>query len=129
MTDTTTDEGPIDTSLLPPVSDIDRRRWQMAAIRALTEILKRADKAKLKPLTWHASTSVVGHMNATDHGNIDEAVSDVFGQWCDLLHLTAEPTVRKSGGGIYLVGRHDNWRPKPNLTGSRVTVIAQTFKL
>jgi hypothetical protein len=119
----------LDDSLLGPVADADRRRWQMASSRALGEILKRADKRKLKPLTWHLGTALVGHVNATDYGNIDQAVTAVFGQWCELLHLTADEPVAKSGGGLYLAGRHTCWRPRPNLTGCRITVIAQTFKL
>jgi hypothetical protein len=121
----TTTDGP----LLGPIADIDRRRWQIAGSRALAEILKRADKRKLKPLTWHLGTSLVGHVDATDHGNIDKAVTAAFQQWCDLLNLTPDKPVEKSGGGLYLAGRHDCWRPKPNLSGARVTVIAQTFKL
>lgn len=119
------------TSLLGDVSDIDRRRWQMAACRALTEILKRASNRKLKPIDWHVkpNLSLVGHVSSSDYGNVEKDVTAAFDQWCDLLGLTVDGRVTKSGGGIYLVGQHDNWRPKPDLTGARVTVIAETFQL
>ena len=121
----TTTDGP----LLGPVSDIDRRRWQLAATRALAEILKRADKRKLKPITWTVGTSLMGNLETTDYGNLDDVVTAAFGKWCDLLGLTPDDPVTKSGGGLYLVGRHSNWRPRSDRSGSRVTVIAQTFKL
>lgn len=115
--------------LLGPISDIDRRRWQMAAGRALAEILKRADKRKLKPITWTVGTRLMGNLDATDYGNVDDFVADAFGKWVDLLGLTPDEPVIKSGGGLYLVGRHTNWRPRADRSGSSVTVIGQTFKL
>lgn len=123
--------SPDTQSLLGEVSDRDRRRWQMAAARALAEILKRADRQKLKPIDWTlgGSLQLVGNLNSSDYGNVEKNVVDAFTRWADLLCLTCDPPEKKSGGGIYLVGRHDNWRPSPKLTGARVTVIAQTFAL
>jgi len=117
--------------LLDDVSDRDRRRWQMAAARALTEILKRADRQKLKPIDWTmgGSSRLVGNLTATDYGNVEKNVTAAFTRWADLLCLTCDKLAMKSGGGIYLVGRHDNWRPSPKVTGARITVIAQTFAL
>jgi len=118
-------------SLLGDVSDRDRRRWQAAAARALSEILKRADKQKLKPIAWTlgGGLQLVGTLNSTDYGNVEKTVGDAFARWADLLCLTCEDPVQKSGGGIYLIGRHDNWRPSPKVTGARVTIIAQTFTI
>jgi hypothetical protein len=115
----------------PLVSDIDKRRRQRAAVRALTEILKRADKAKLKPIDWRlpGGLHVVGNIHSSTHGNVDQAVVDAFKSWCQLLCLTAADPVEKSGGGIYLAGTHTTWRPKPDVTGVQLTVIAQTFRL
>jgi len=118
-------------SLHGPISDNDLRRWQLTGARVLVEILNRATKAKLKPIEWRltSATRVAGYINATDYGNVQESVIDAFGSWCQLLTLTADDVVKKSGGGIYVVGHHGNWRPKPNQTGARVSVTAQTFQL
>lgn len=120
-----------DTSLLGAVSDNDRRRWQLAAARALTHILKRAEKAKLKPIHWTlgGGLALVGNLSATDYGNIDRNVAEAFDRWAKLLCLKRDEPLTKSGGGLYLVGRHDNWRPRSDWTGARVSVIAQTFAL
>lgn len=117
--------------LLGAISDNDLRRWQLTGARALVEILNRASKAKLKPIEWRllTTTRVAGYIHATDYGNVQESVLDAFGAWCQLLTLTADDVVKKSGGGIYVVGHHGNWRPKPNQTGARVSVTAQTFQL
>lgn len=117
--------------LVATVAERDRRRWQRAATRALTEILARADRAKLAPIEWRLTGSlhVAGYIHSREHGNIEQSVLDVFARWVGLLCLTAAPPEAKSGGGIYLVGRHDCWRPKPDQTGAIVTVTAQTFKL
>jgi hypothetical protein len=121
----------LDVPLLAGVSDNDKRRWQIAAARALAEILKRAERQKLRPIEWrlNGGLHVNGFVHATYYGNVEKDVIAAFKQWCDLLCLTADPEVSKSGGGIYLVGRHDNWRPKPSQTGAKVSVIAQTFAL
>lgn len=117
--------------MLDEVSDNDKRRWQKAAARAVAEILLRAEKQKLKPIEWRLTGGlhVAGFVHSTEYGNVEADVVAVFHKWCDLLCLTPDAQVGKSGGGIYLVGRHDNWRPKPHLTGARVTVTAQTFHL
>lgn len=121
----------VDIPLIENVSDNDLRRWQAVACRALAEILRRAEKQKLKPIDWRlpGGLYVVGTIHATAHGNIEQAVTDAFKNWCQLLCLTAAGPVNKSGGGLYLAGKHENWRPKPDVTGVHVTVIAQTFTL
>lgn len=123
--------NPTTEPLLGNVTDNDRRRWQIAAQRALTEILARASRQRLKPIEWRLSGGlhVTGLLHSTDYGNVEKDVQAAFDKWVALLCLTPDPSVGKSGGGIYLVGRHDCWRPRPGQTGARVSVIAQTFAL
>ncbi len=84
-------------SLFGPVTDSDRRRWQMRAVRVLSEILT-GPGAELPPLRW----SINAHAGLTGHVEIplvdDEldraAARQHFDAWAQALGAQVRPPTR-----------------------------------
>ncbi|WP_103338761.1 hypothetical protein [Amycolatopsis sp. CA-126428] len=88
--------------LFGPVTDNDRRRWQIQAHAALATVLQRASKAGLAPLRW--TLGITGQLHGAvptlDHAA--EQVAGIYVAWADFLDLEIRRTTRGDHGTVHL---------------------------
>ncbi|RJQ84761.1 hypothetical protein D5S19_15970 [Amycolatopsis panacis] len=99
MTDKASGDQPGDRpvgSLFGPVTDTDRRRWQIQAHAALASVLLRAHEAGLPPLTWTV-TDTGGLSGRVDSPGTPGEVRARFGAWVSFLDL--QVAAGHTGGG------------------------------
>ncbi|MFF0145985.1 hypothetical protein ATK36_0472 [Amycolatopsis sulphurea] len=83
-------------SLFGPVSDTDRRRWQIQAHAALASVLFRAHEAGLPPVTWTVTDRGALSARIGSSGTPGE-VRALFTAWVSFLDLHV--VAPHSGGG------------------------------
>ncbi|MEV6878637.1 hypothetical protein [Amycolatopsis sp. NPDC051128] len=95
------------SSLFGPVTDADRRRWQIQSHAALATVLHTANKAGLAPLHW--SLSAIGQLHATVP-TLDLAqaeVREIYTAWADFLDLATRHSYRTGHGTVHLTAVGD----------------------
>lgn len=75
------------SGLFGPITDVDRRRWQIRAHAVLATVLHNANRAGLVPLVWRVGTGQLLGEVAT-LGLTGQEVRDVYTAWADFLDLT-----------------------------------------
>jgi hypothetical protein len=79
-------------SIFGPVTDAERRGWQLQAVDVLRSLLRDAHRKKLPPIDWdlQPSLGVVGRVRA--HGEDDRIVArEHFEEWRSFLNAVAQP--------------------------------------
>ena len=93
------------SGLFGPITDTDRRRWQIRAHAVLATVLQRADRAGLVPLVWRVGTGqLLGEVATT--GLTGAQVRGIYTAWADFLDL---PHRREHTGsdGVHLTAFGD----------------------
>ncbi|SEB48882.1 hypothetical protein SAMN04489727_2137 [Amycolatopsis tolypomycina] len=90
------------SGLFGPVTDNERRRWQIQGHAALATVLQRASAAGLTPLHWTLSDT--GHLRGTvpvlDH--TAEDVTAIYVAWAGFLDLATRRTAPGDHGTVHL---------------------------
>jgi hypothetical protein len=88
--------------LFGPVTDVDRRRWQIQAHAALATVLGRAAQAGLAPLHWTLGTTGQLHGMVPTLGRTAEDVAEIYTAWAEFLNLATRRTHPGSHGTVHL---------------------------
>ncbi|WP_103347978.1 hypothetical protein [Amycolatopsis sp. CA-128772] len=93
--------GPTGSGLFDPISDADRRRWQIQTHAVLATVLQRASTAGLAPLQWNlgAAGQLRGTVNVS--GRAAEDLAGIYTAWADFLNLTIRRSVSGSRGTVH----------------------------
>ena len=108
------------SSLLGPVTDADRRRWQRRWLDLLVELVKFGEDRKLTPLSWTLSVhALVGQ--ATGHDSEEKRAA--FDAWATALELARWGEHHHDTGRVHLhASARDLWGRDVG-----VTVIADVW--
>lgn len=77
------------SGLFGPITDADRRRWQIRAHAVLATVLHRAHEAGLVPLVWRVGTGqLMGEVVTLGvPGLTGEEIREIYTGWADFLDL------------------------------------------
>lgn len=97
--------GPTGSGLFGPISDAERRQWQIRAHAVLATVLHNANRAALVPLVWRLGTGQLLGEVAT-LGLTGPQVRDIYTAWVDFLDL-ANRREHTSSDGVHLTAFGD----------------------
>jgi hypothetical protein len=115
--------------LLGPVTDSDRRRWQLAGADALVAILTLAAKHGMPPLSWSVGEGSAGICGRVSSHRRDAAqMREVFERWAKLLGLARRDEFTNGAGTTLLRAGDDHWTSKDGRYRARVYVMADVYQ-
>lgn len=111
-------------SLMGPITDAERRGWQLRGARALVDILQVAKKASLPPIGWQVGSTamLVGRI-------VDGDRRAQFEAWADVLGLDERwPENPDRNGRVHLNARRKGWGDDPLVTVCVIADIESEFE-
>ncbi|GAB3375711.1 hypothetical protein [Amycolatopsis echigonensis] len=110
--------------LFGPVTEAERRTWQLRAHAALATVLSLAAAAGLDPVTWTLTDlgGLYGRINEYGRVLTEQQARERFAHWAEFLDLSKNPrTARPESAALRAVGS------LPARDGGSVVVVLSAF--